>query len=256
MSPIHFREMGKGHTLIFIHGFCETSEIWQGFAEKFSNDFRVITLDLPGFGHSPLPETPFTLKDIAQNVYQTLQEQSIGRYSLVGHSLGGYVCLALARLYPEQCQSLVLFHSTALGDTPEKKENRNKVIEFVLANGVLPFVQTFVPGLFHDKNHLAISRAYSIAHQTKPETLVSYTEAMRDRPSQVSFLESFGKPKLLIGGEFDPIIPPAALTEIADLTRTELQILPGTAHMGMYEAPAMSYQILSNFLFKAVTHHL
>ncbi len=93
---IYFREQGQGSPIILIHGFCETHEIWSGFDTKLSHYGRVISIDLPGFGNSPLPPTSFTIDVIAEIILKWLKDSQIKDPVLVGHSLGGYVVLAMA----------------------------------------------------------------------------------------------------------------------------------------------------------------
>lgn len=248
MSSLHFRELGHGFPLVFLHGFCETHAIWNDFADRFAQDYRVIVPDLPGFGQSDLLTTPFSIDDVAQRVIELLTEQSIHHYSLIGHSLGGYVTLAMAQLNPKAVHSVVLFHSTANEDTLEKTVNRNKVIDFVAENGVEPFVETFVPGLFRSPDDPAIPQVRKMALQTRKETLIAYTHAMRDRPSRLGLLQQYGKPTLLLGGRFDAIITPDSLVDIAIQTKAELEFLEHAAHMGMLEAPQLAFETLLKFL--------
>lgn len=248
MARIHCRELGNGFPLVFIHGFCETSEVWADFADRFGHEFHVIVLDLPGFGKSEALPAPFTLEGVAQQLIDFLASKNIDHYCLIGHSLGGYVSLAMAALQPNAVHSVVLFHSTALDDSTEKKENRNKVIDFVRANGVAPFVETFIPGLFYDKSHPAISTLHQIANQTDKNTLISYTQAMRDRPSRIQLIQDYKKPTLLLGGQFDPIIPASSLQDLAAKSGAEVAFLDKTAHMGMLEAPIEAYRIIYQFL--------
>lgn len=248
MSLIHYQSVGKGPALVFIHGFCETHEIWNGFAERFSDRYRVIVIDLPGFGLSALPENAISIEDIGASVINLLNDLSLSSYTLVGHSLGGYVALAMASLQEKSVTGIVLFHSTPTSDTPEKKENRNKVIDFVLENGVPPFVETFVPGLFANKNHPAIERVRKMALQTPQNTLLAYTAAMRDRPARLDFVKNFKKPGLLLGGAFDNIITPQSLVETAEKTGMNLIFLNECAHMGMLEDPKAASMELKKFL--------
>ncbi|MBY0434231.1 MAG: alpha/beta hydrolase [Cyclobacteriaceae bacterium] len=248
MTSLYFREWGSGRPLVFIHGFCETSEVWQEFVPPLSKEFRVIAIDLPGFGNSPLIPAPFSIDQVADQVYKWLQENKIERPIVIGHSLGGYVTLSLAARYENLIEGLVLFHSTTFPDTEEKKQNRNKVIEFVTKNGVAPFVDTFVPGLFFDKEHSAISTVYSIAIQTKKETITAYLAAMRDRPDRSDVLEKSVYPALVIAGAEDTLIPAEANGKMDKMgQKAEFHSLENTGHMGFFEAKEVTRQIVLQF---------
>jgi len=238
---IFFRENGQGTPVILIHGFCETHHIWDGFSDQLAKHARVFSIDLPGFGNSPLPHTPLTIDSIADIVLTWLKDNHIEAFVLVGHSLGGYVALAMASKEPALCKCLVLLHSTIYADTDEKKANRDKVIDFVIKNGVEPFIQTFASSLFYNKTHPEIGRVRNICLETPQQTLIEYTRAMRDRPSREDFCKSFIGTTLIIAGEKDEIIPLEISKKMASIgKKCNLLVLPDTGHMGMIESATRS----------------
>lgn len=248
MGEIYFKERGEGFPLILIHGFCETSEIWDALAERLSHDFRVITPDLPGFGNSPLPSGEISIAGIATLLNDWLHQIGISNGVVIGHSLGGYVTLSMVAQKPELIKGFGLFHSTAFPDSEEKKLSRNKVFEFVDKNEVLPFVDTFVPGLFWQKENSSIGHVHSIASKTKKETLLTYTLAMRDRPERTSLLSSYGGESLFLAGRYDSLIPCAVIEDQARLSqRSVFQILENSGHMGMFEDAETTLKVIQGF---------
>ncbi|MBK5279469.1 MAG: alpha/beta hydrolase [Bacteroidia bacterium] len=248
MNSIYHEEQGKGPVLVFLHGFCENHEIWDDFIPTLSLHFKVITLDLPGFGESPSLKTAFTIKEVSQAVIAFLELLHIQKSIIIGHSLGGYIALALAEERPDLVEGLCLFNSTALADSEEKKLNRNKAMEFVVRNGVEPFVDTFVPGLFAQKDQKNIPKVNRIASSTSKNSLLAYLKAMSDRPDMTNFLKSFQAPILFIAGELDSFISPSSLEEQAKLSQKgRLAVLSKTGHMGMFEEPDKSINLLKDF---------
>jgi pimeloyl-ACP methyl ester carboxylesterase len=251
MGEIHFAERGKGFPVILIHGFCETNRIWDSFAERLSSNFRVITPDLPGFGKSPLPNGKISIKNVASTLNRRLHQLEIQKCLVIGHSLGGYVTLSMVAQRPGLIAGLGLFHSTALADSDEKRQNRNKVFEFVNKNGVPPFVDSFVPGLFHQKDNSAIEEVRDMASQTRKDVLMAYTLAMRDRLDNSSLLAVYEGDCLFIAGKYDTIIPCSAIEEQSRINRrSELQILENSGHMGMFEDAEAAYEGVRSFCFK------
>lgn len=241
--------MGSGSPVVLLHGFCETNQIWGVFANLIAQRFRVIIPDLPGFGSSELLPVPFTLEQVGEQMWNWLDEQKVQNPILVGHSLGGYVTLAMTHQRPEAVGGFCLFHSTAKPDSEEKKANRDKVIASVNKNGVAPFIETYVPGLFFRKDSSLIKDVYPIAYSTKAEALTSYALAMRDRPNRRNVLEDFTKPVLIVAGEKDEIIPVDTLMDQAiQLRRGRLCILSDTGHMGMLESTTRSVEIVTQFI--------
>jgi pimeloyl-ACP methyl ester carboxylesterase len=241
--------MGSGKPVVLLHGFCESNQIWGVFANLLSQRCHLLIPDLPGFGKSALPPTPFSIDNIAELIWQWLDEINIKNPVIVGHSLGGYVTLAMTHQRSDEVAGFSLFHSTAKPDTEEKKLNRDKVIAFVNKNGVAPYIETYVPGLFYQKGSHSIKDVYQIAYTTPAETLVSYASAMRDRPNRRQVLDDFDKPVLMIAGEKDDIIPLDTLMDQAiQLRKGRLSILSDTGHMGMLESTTRSVEIVAQFI--------
>lgn len=251
LNSIFYTDQGKGFPVVLIHGFCETHEVWTRFAEQLSKDFRVISVDLPGFGNSKsLPEN-FSVSDAATKTIGLLEQLSIKKCVVIGHSLGGYVTLAMIKQQASMFSGFGLFHSTAYADSEERKAARNKVVEFVSKNGVPAFIETFIPPLFHDKANPDIPFAVKMALQTKQETLTGYAKAMRDRPDLTSVIQKFNGPILFIAGEKDTVIPPDTLEKQAKLAaRPHLHIITKTAHMGMFEKETETLNLIRDFLVK------
>ena len=252
-SGIFYTDNGKGFPVIFLHGFCETHEIWSAFSAGLSKDFRILCLDLPGFGKSKILNAGFSITDVGKQLIQFIDALEIQECIIIGHSLGGYVLLAMAEQRPQLFKALGLFHSTAFADADEKKLSRNKVIEFVIKHGVEPFIQSFIPPLFYDQGNPSIQEVVNLASKTKLETLVGYTKAMRDRPARIHVITNFPGPILFIGGEKDGGISAESIKQQAALTSQSIvHILPAVAHMGMFETSDLTMKKIHRFLSDAI----
>jgi len=240
VSKIFSTDEGSGLPVVFIHGFCENHKMWKNFTKPFLEKYRVMTIDLPGFGKSPIPSDQFSIKDVAQLVLEHLIQKEIDSFVLIGHSLGGYVALEMIKLQPGKVEGLCLFHSTALPDTEEKKDSRNKTIKFVEKRGVEVFAESFVPSLFYTKNRKRLKKeiedAVSMAAETSLETLVAYTKAMRDREDRTDVLKEFDGPISIIAGEEDTSVPVEKIQQQELFPRHGLvYYLENCGHMGMFE---------------------
>lgn len=242
---------GKGKPLIFLHGFPMHQGIWDSFSDHFISSYTTVTLDLPGFGKSdPLPGA-FTIEDVADEVLSFIEIHKLHNPVVIGHSLGGYVALAMIARRPEAIGGVVLFHSTALADSAERRESRNKVIEFVNKKGAKEFTTNFIAPLFADPEHGDIERIRQIAATTVKGTVVGYTQAMRDRPDRVKTIRTYEKPTLYLVGAKDPGIPLASVYQQAeDCKKCEIHVLDNVAHMGMVENPAEAAGRIKDFLNK------
>jgi len=251
---IHYTENGDGFPVVLIHGFCEDHHIWEQIVPHLSAEFRVITIDLPGFGESVALEMGHSIDDVAEVVLDVISNDlKINACIALGHSLGGYVVLAMAEKKENLFAGIGLIHSTANADSPERRITRNKVIEFVTSHGATPFVQSFIPPLFFDPANPAIPETVEIAERTPTSTLLSYTAAMRDRPDRNRVLKDFGNPVLFLAGEHDSIIPVESVrAQALQAKQPTLAILKRTAHMGMLERVSETTEVIISFVRHAV----
>ena len=253
MNPVFSQDKGSGKPLLLIHGFPFHQGIWDGYSERFTDRFRVITVDLPGFGKSPLLKTPFSIDHVAETLLEFLRGKNLVDVIIVGHSLGGYVALSMIKKNPELFRALVLFHSTAYSDSADKKESRMKVVDFVKKNGALPFTTGFIPPLFANPNNQAIEKVRKVASEASAEAVIGYSLAMKDREENVKTLEIFENPTLFLAGKNDPGIPPESIIkQAAHCQKPQIQILDDVAHMGMFEKPEVTASEIKDFLSK---HH-
>lgn len=255
MSGIHFFEKGKGQPVVLIHGFCESGKMWEDFSEKLSKEFRVICPDLPGFGDSPISGDQISLEEVAVILEEWLDSNLIENPIVIGHSLGGYVTLALLELMGSRIKAIGLFHSTAFPDDADKKEMRNRTITFLKKNGVEKFVTSFVPPLFPENRRAELSRkiesAIEDAKRSSLSGLVAYSAAMRDRKDRVEILRNFSGPKLLIAGTEDGAVKIESSRAQKDAFSSYAE-LEGVGHMGMVEERQKTLEIVRNFCISAL----
>lgn len=119
---IHYSDSGKGIEIILLHGYLESSEVWNGFTQKLAGSFRVISIDLPGHGLSDVYKETHSMEFMAEGVKSLIEKLGIDKIFLVGHSLGGYVTMAFLELYPETLAGYCLFHSHPFADTQQALE--------------------------------------------------------------------------------------------------------------------------------------
>jgi pimeloyl-ACP methyl ester carboxylesterase len=256
MSALNFTDQGNGTPILLLHGFPFNQDIWKEFSEKLSKSLRVITIDLPGFGRSSIEQTkPFSIEYVARVIIDWIRAKGLGRLVLVGHSLGGYVALSMAEQQANLFQGLVLFHSTALADSEEKKQSRNKVLDFIENNGVHAFTSSFILPLYADQKHPSINKVREIATQTEKETVILYTQAMRDRKDRTAVLREFPSRILFIAGEKDQAIPKESVEKQASLNKlSSVHIMAGVGHMGMFENPQEAIDVITEFVNNSNRH--
>jgi pimeloyl-ACP methyl ester carboxylesterase len=255
MHNLFFYESGSGFPVIFIHGFCESSNIWKSLSKELSEEFRILCPDLPGFGKSPLPENEFSLEEIGDTLVSWLKELNIKQCIVIGHSLGGYIALEILRKHPDFVQGIGLFNSSAFEDPLDKKENRNKLIDFIHHHGVDPFLKTFVPSLFYPetakKHAKTIAQISAEGLTIAPDSVMKYAAAMRDRLDSIDLLKEYPDRILQISGEFDQNVPLEKSKKMAAIIDAEnVHIIPKSAHMSLFEQSEMCYDAIRKFVRK------
>lgn len=176
-----------------------------------------------------------------------------GAASLIGHSMGGYITLAFVEKYPRYLKAFGLFHSTTYADNEEKKGIRKKGIEFIHNHGSFEFLKTTTPNLFSpvfkDRRPEIIDEFIGGLSNFSAPALVSYYEAMMERPDRTDLLKTTNLPVLFVIGEYDNAVPVQDSLKQSHLPeKSYIHILHHSGHMGMLEEETNSNDILKKFL--------
>ena len=239
-----------GIPLVLLHGFCEDHSVWTPWLEHLA-DVPVIRIDLPGFGKSSLPHTA-DMRHYARAVQEVLDEMSVEQCVLHGHSMGGYAALEFAERWPERLAGLGLFHSHPYTDQPATRDNRLRGIE-MLHSGKRDL---YVTQLFNSEFTPEFARAHpeviqkliETAKEQSPEAIITALEIMLGRRDHAETLRHLNVPVQIIQGENDTIVPLDSANSAVKLPKTlDLQILPEVAHMGLYEAPERTADLVQTF---------
>ena len=259
-KKIYYSVIGKGPTVVFVHGFGEDSAVWKNQIEFLKNDFRLIVPDLPGSGKSEMIDD-MTMEGMAEVIKNIIDAESSkvppsGGFRgavLIGHSMGGYIVLAFADKYPQLLNGFGLLHSTSHPDSEEKKATRQKGIEFMKKHGGFEFLKTAVPNLFSPKTKDEmpglVDEFLNSLRNFRGDALVSYYEAMMQRPDRTAVLKNINVAVLLIAGEFDNAVPLKDSLELAHLPgKLYFHVLKKSGHMGMLEEAEKTNRLLRNYL--------
>lgn len=223
--PIHFTEHGRGKPLVLLHGFMEELSMWEPFIPQLQEKCRVISIDLPGHGKSGIVKNTHTMETMADVVLKVLDVLGIVKSSIIGHSMGGYVALALADLNPDIITDLVLLNSTFLADTEERKILRTRAIEQAHQD-YEKLIRLSFSNLFAPESRKVYSNEYNNALkkalQTPIEGFIAASEGMKLRPNRLEVLKKINGRKVIIGGTKDTLIDLNKLREIIKNSSIEL----------------------------------
>ncbi len=235
-------------TTVLIHGFGFDHRIWYPVELAFEGH-HVIYLSLPGFALERTTE-PYTIADLAQKYWRHIADVVDGPVHLVGHSMGGYVCMEMVAQKPDRVVSIALIHSHVFADPSEKKEARTATIREIEEKGREPFLNKFIPGLFgHPDSYKEIAHHLIARALTYEDSAwIHGMTALRDRSDHAETLKNITVPVLMLMGEADTAVKPELAHKQAPLSgRVTLHMYPGIGHLGMYENTARMIEDLIRF---------
>ena len=250
---VAFTDEGKGKAVVFLHGFLAAKKMWESFSRELSKTQRVITIDLLGHGDTDCLSYVHTMEEMGEAVEAVMHHLKLRKYFLVGHSLGGYVSLAIAENNPDNIKGLVMFHSSAKADSKQKKIDRGRAIKIVKRSTKV-FINEAIPNLFNTKYKpykRGIEQIKKLALTTSKQGIVAALEGMKNRSDREIILKFAPYPVLFIIGEEDNVLPSKDLISQAKLPDNgNYLLLENIGHMGFIEAKSATYKAIKKFVSK------
>jgi pimeloyl-ACP methyl ester carboxylesterase len=231
-------------TIVWVHGFPLSSQMFE--AQRAIPGATHLTPDLPGFGSTP-PEDDLSVDDYARFVVDLLPaDQAV----FAGFSMGGYICLAVARLFPERVNGLVLIDTKETADTEEVRKGRFDSIAKVEQQGIDPIVDSMFPKMLTASAPQALKdRVRGMMMTSSPQGVIAALRAMAGRADSSSLLPSIPVPTLVIVGDQDSITPVADARRMAGaIPNARLVTIADAAHLAPVEQPAAVNAAVAQFL--------
>ena len=255
-TKISYTDSGKGAVVVLLHGFLENKHMWKEIIPVISRNKRVLAIDLLGHGHTECLGYIHPMELMADAVAAVLKTLRIRKITLIGHSMGGYVSLALAEKNRKMIRGLCLLNATAASDDTSRKklrERANKMAQINLPNIVrMSFINLFSEKSkekFNPEMQLALSEAL----QTSLQGYSACQEGMRIRPNRLSVLKNNHFKKLFILGKKDPVLPVEKGIKEAEETQSETVILSG-GHMSHIENSDKLIKVLNTFIRRSLSY--
>ncbi|HEX4590790.1 MAG TPA: alpha/beta fold hydrolase [Gemmataceae bacterium] len=249
-----YDDAGVGQpTLVLIHAFPLSREMWKPQVETLSPEFRVLAPDLPGFGGTAGFSDNPSVDRMAEAVAEFLDALSLTEpIVLAGLSMGGYVALAFARKHRDRLRGLILADTRAEPDDAAAQANRDKMIAFAKDHSALDVIDQMLPKMVSDETRSqrpkVVDEVRRIAAAQPIGGIINALPALRDRPDARSDLADIAVPTLVIVGAEDALTPPALSKELAVRLRAVLEIVPGAGHLSNLEKPAEFTAAVRRFL--------
>ncbi len=232
------------NTIVWIHGFPLSSAIFE--PQREIGGVRHLMPDLPGFGRAPAVPIR-SIDDYAHFILAVVEERQA---TYAGLSMGGYVCLAIARLAPERMNGLILLDTRETPDTEEARKGRFETIEKVRQQGVSAVVDAMLPKMLTAAAPQAMKdHVREIMMSSSAEGVVVALRAMADRPDSSPVLPDIRVPTLVVVGEEDSITPPADAERMAKaIPNARLVKVARAAHLANYERAGEVNRAVEEFM--------
>lgn len=254
-TKTHYTVKGKGRAIVLLHGFLENLDMWEDIKNNLCKTYRVVCIDLPGHGKSESCGYVHSMEFMADVIHKVIKTLLLRKVYLVGHSMGGYASLAFLEKYESFVKGICLFHSSALADSQEKMQQRNKVIEIVKHNPKL-YINEAIPTLFskefaqENKGIMDVVKSWAFSMERK--AIVASIEGMKQRKNRLALMKHKSNIFSMIVGVKDESVPLAISIQHTDLlTKENSLFLENSAHMGYYEEPKACIKFLRKIIRKA-----
>jgi len=251
-GEIAYRTAGSGRCVVLLHGFLESSEVWESSIQALSTRYRVVAIDLPGHGQSPCFGYVHSMELMAGAVKAVLDYLGLRRYVMAGHSMGGYVALAFAELFPDNLIGLALVHSTAAADSLQKQKDRELAIQAIKKNPQI-YVRAAIPRLFFTNRIQEFTQPLEhltrIAGDCSRQGMIAALEGMKTRKNREMLLSYAGYPVMFVAGTHDPVLPYEVLSQQFALPKKPSVVtLKESAHMGFIEEQRKFLSAIKHFV--------
>ena len=242
---------GAGPPLYLVHGIGARHSTWKGLIPHLREHFTCVTFDLRGHGQSPIPPTPYSLEDLAEDVEGVRLKLGHEKIHVAGHSLGGMIGPAYARAYPNRCLSVGLL-STAAGRTEEDRAKLKNVIGAMHEKGIEQVLGTLVNRWYTDEfvaaNPAVVENRIKQVVGTPAHVFLDVFRIYAET-EMAPWLSEISCPCLVLTAEFDGGCNPRLNRFIdSQLPNSELVILERYKHSILIEAPEIVAAHMRRFL--------
>ncbi len=250
---ISYYDEGSGDAVILIHAFPLNARMWEPQIKELRDQFRIITVDLPGFGDSrPTPDL-LTMELGADLINALLEHLNMEVATIGGLSMGGYVTMAFARKYPRKLGKMILADTRASADTDEARVKREEVAQQVLQEGTIPFVENMLNVILGattlKKKPEVVNLVKEIMLEANPKAIAAAQRGMALRSDSFDVLEELRIPTLIIVGEEDTVTPKSDAESMQNALKNAALFTIGKAgHLSNLEAPSQFNLALESFL--------
>lgn len=248
MTPPILRS-GRGRPVVLVHGYLGGSAQWPDLVAALARGREVVAPDLPGFGAAATLCGPDTIAGFAAAVVDALDRNGIGRFALLGHSMGGMIVQEIAARHPDRIERLVLYGTGPLGRMPDRFETLEVSMDRLAADGVPATADRICATWFRAGAEApGYPPTRDIGRMANPQAARGALAAMRDWDGRAA-LAGLSMPCRIIWGDCDRSYRwPQVEALWRGISGAELAVVPAASHAVHLEKPAIFNALVSDFL--------
>lgn len=246
---------GNATSIVLIHGFPFSREMWKPQVEFLEKKYQVITYDLRGHGKSGEGEGQYFMEYFVDDLIALMDHLKISSSVICGFSMGGYIALRAIERNPEKFKGLILADTKSEADSNEAKLKRAAGLRVVKSQGVATFAEGFLKGALAPETFSAnpdlVEKLKLIILSNKPIGICGALLALACRTDTSASLSKISVPTLILVGEKDAITPPSVSEVMKEkIARSKLEVIPGAGHLSNLENSKDFNKKLDEFLSK------
>ena len=243
-------DAGHGPPVVLIHGHPFDRTMWAPQVRALSDRFRVIAPDLRGYGASPLTPGTVTMRELAADIWETLDALGVERAAVVGMSMGGLIAMEMTAARPDDVWALGLVATTAQPVTEAERVERRALADEVERIGMGPLVEYMKPGLFGpDPDDELVASVWAMMERNRPAGAAAAMRGRVERPDYRPGLRAVTAPAFVCVGDQDIWSTAAVTAELVGcLTAPRVLELERVGHMPNLERPDAFNAALADFL--------
>lgn len=249
-----YDDMGEGKIpVIFLHGFPFEKSMWAGQMEFLKSYYRVIAVDIRGFGKSTDEESEFSIELFADDLIGFMDALYIEKAVVCGLSMGGYIILDAQKRFPDRFEALILCDTQCIADTPAIKEKRLNTILECESEGVEGFNESILKSVFH-KDSLVnkkemVKNLGKMVNANSAQIISQGLLALAQRSETCSSLSAVKVPTLIICGKEVELTPVAESEKMhKSIMGSTLRLIEDAGHVSNLEQPEEFNRQLEEFL--------
>jgi len=245
---------GEGRLLLLLHSYWGSHILYDHLASVLSSGMKVIRIDLPGHGNSGIPPLDYTFEKFAAVLNELLNRLELcEKFSIIGHSMGGYVAMAYAVKYPEKINSLVLMNSPIKASDIKSAKLREREGRLLQKGKRELLLQVTIPSNFATENLDSMRNALALLNRTSRQVTVEGALrsifAINHRSNYLGDLQTAHFPILIVIGKYDNVYgAEEQLNDARQISTAEVLMLQHAGHIGFLEEEDLVVKKLSAFL--------